>query len=198
MQLLLTGHMDTVFGADHPFQALDWLEDGVLGGPGRRRHEGRDRGDAGGAEGGRGERRSPTRIGYEVVINSDEEVGSPGSAALIAAGGARQARGADLRARGAARRDARRRAAGQRQFHASSSAAARAHAGRNPEDGRNALVAAADLALRLAAGEGAGPQRSIPRGSTAAGPNNVVPDHAVLRVNMRPATPERPGARAER
>ena len=34
LQLLLTGHMDTVFGADHPFQALHWLEDGVLGGPG--------------------------------------------------------------------------------------------------------------------------------------------------------------------
>jgi glutamate carboxypeptidase len=34
VQLLLTGHMDTVFAADHPFQALSWLEDGVLGGPG--------------------------------------------------------------------------------------------------------------------------------------------------------------------
>ena len=35
VQLLLTGHMDTVFGADHPFQSLTWLEPGkVLGGPG--------------------------------------------------------------------------------------------------------------------------------------------------------------------
>ena len=31
VQLLLTGHMDTVFGLDHPFQTLTWLEDGVLG-----------------------------------------------------------------------------------------------------------------------------------------------------------------------
>ena len=34
LQLLFTGHMDTVFGADHPFQSLHWIEDGVLGGPG--------------------------------------------------------------------------------------------------------------------------------------------------------------------
>src|SRR5687767_5300015 len=33
LQILFTGHMDTVFGADHPFQALHWIEDGVLGGP---------------------------------------------------------------------------------------------------------------------------------------------------------------------
>ena len=26
--------MDTVFAADHPFQTLKWLEDGVLNGPG--------------------------------------------------------------------------------------------------------------------------------------------------------------------
>ena len=34
MQLLLTGHMDTVFGEDHAFQKTRWLEDGVLNGPG--------------------------------------------------------------------------------------------------------------------------------------------------------------------
>src|SRR5688500_10435408 len=35
VQLLFTGHMDTVFPVDHPFQALKWLEPGkVLNGPG--------------------------------------------------------------------------------------------------------------------------------------------------------------------
>jgi len=34
IQLLLTGHMDTVYAADHPFQEARWLEDGVLNGPG--------------------------------------------------------------------------------------------------------------------------------------------------------------------
>ena len=62
-----------------------------------------------------------------------------------------------------------------------------AHAGRNPEEGRNALVAAAELALRLADAAGDGltvnPAR-IDGGS----PNNVVPEHAVLRVNFCPAS----------
>ena len=64
-----------------------------------------------------------------------------------------------------------------------------AGAGRNPQDGRNALLAAADLALRLKAmtrdGLSVNPAK-IDGGS----PNNVVPDHAVLRVNLRPHSPE--------
>src|SRR6476661_9532547 len=34
VQLLFTGHMDTVFAQDHPFQQTRWLEEGVLNGPG--------------------------------------------------------------------------------------------------------------------------------------------------------------------
>src|SRR5206468_8318889 len=34
LQLLFTGHMDTVFAADHAFQQTRWLDDGVLNGPG--------------------------------------------------------------------------------------------------------------------------------------------------------------------
>ncbi len=64
-----------------------------------------------------------------------------------------------------------------------------AHAGRNPEDGRNALIAAADLALRLKAA--VRPGLSVnPARIDGGGPNNVVPDLAVLRVNLRPATIE--------
>jgi glutamate carboxypeptidase len=64
-----------------------------------------------------------------------------------------------------------------------------AHAGRNPEEGRNALVAAADLALRLAAARAPG-LKVNPARIDSEGPNNVVPDAAVLRVNLRPETPE--------
>jgi glutamate carboxypeptidase len=64
-----------------------------------------------------------------------------------------------------------------------------AHAGRNPDEGRNALLAAADLALRLKAGSGAGFSCN-PAKIDGGGPNNVVPDHAVLRVNFRPRTPQ--------
>jgi glutamate carboxypeptidase len=60
-----------------------------------------------------------------------------------------------------------------------------AHAGRNPEDGRNAIVAAAALALGLKALQ----TRDLPinpaRIEGGSG-NNVVPDLAVLRFNIRP------------
>src|SRR3546814_8542511 len=60
-----------------------------------------------------------------------------------------------------------------------------AHAGRNPQDGRNALLAAADLALRLKAGSGHGLSCN-PARIEGGRPNNVVPDHALLHVNFRP------------
>ena len=64
-----------------------------------------------------------------------------------------------------------------------------AHAGRNPHEGRNAIVAAADLILRLKALET--PEITInPAKLEGGAANNVVPDHAVLRFNIRPKTVE--------
>ncbi len=187
VQLLLTGHYDTVFGADHAFQSLTWLQPGVLGGPGVADMKG---GIAVMLAALSAFEDSPlaSRLGYDVVLNSDEEVGSPGSAALIA----RAARGkrAALTYEPAALPDGT--LAGARPGSGNFSftiAGKSAHAGRNPEDGRNAVVAAADLALRLAKAKG--PQLSVNVARVdGGGPNNVVPDSAVLRVNLRPATVE--------
>jgi glutamate carboxypeptidase len=185
VQLLFTGHMDTVFGADHDFQKVFWREPGVLGGPGvadmksgiavmlaaLRAVEGA------GAAG----------LGYEVVINSDEEVGSPGSAALIAQ--AAQGKKAALTYEPSALPDGTLAGARTGSGNFSIAIAGRsAHAGRNPEEGRNALLAAADLALRLAEAKRDGLTVN-PARIDGGGPNNVVPDKAVLRVNMRPRTP---------
>ena len=83
IQLLFTGHMDTVFGADHEFQQVFWREEGILGGPGVADMKG---GIAVMLAALQAVERSPAAatFGYEVVINSDEEVGSPGSAAAAA------------------------------------------------------------------------------------------------------------------
>jgi len=187
VQLLFTGHMDTVFAIDHAFQTTRWLEDGVLNGPGVADMKG---GIAVMLAALKAVERSPhaDRIGYEVVINSDEEVGSLSSAPLLAqaAGGKRAA----LTYEPAALPDGT--LAGARPGSGNFAMVVHgrsAHAGRNPEDGRNALLAAADLALRLGAlrrdGLSVNPSR-IEGGS----PSNVVPDLAVLRVNLRPRTPE--------
>ena len=135
------------------------------------------------------------RIGYEVVINSaTRRPARFSSAALIARSGARQGGGADLRAR--ALPDGTLAGARPGSGNFSIVVRGRQRACRpQPEEGRNAIVAAADLALRLAAAKRPG-SRSIRRRSTAAGPNNVVPDLAVLRVNIRPRRADDPAARS--
>jgi glutamate carboxypeptidase len=128
------------------------------------------------------------RFGYEVVLNSDEEVGSLSSAPLLARSAA--GKRAALTYEPAALPDGTLAGArpGSGNFAMVVSGRS-AHAGRNPEDGRNALLAAADLALRLDRlkrdGLTVNPSR-IDGGS----PSNVVPDLAILRVNLRPRTPE--------
>jgi len=187
LQLLFTGHMDTVFAADHAFQDTRWIEHGVLNGPGVADMKG---GLAVMLSALKAVERSPgaDRVGYEVVINSDEEVGSLSSASLLA----RAAKGkrAALTYEPAALPDGT--LAGARPGSGNFAIVVRgrsAHAGRNPEDGRNALLAAADLALRLDRlkrdGLTVNPSR-IEGGS----PSNVVPDLAILRVNLRPRTPQ--------
>jgi glutamate carboxypeptidase len=186
VQLLFTGHMDTVFGADHVFQDTAWLDDGIIGGPG-----------VADMKGGLSvllraleavESVGAPQLGYEVVINSDEEVGSPGSAALIAA--AAKGKKAALTYEPSALPDGTLAGARPGSGNFSISVTGRsAHAGRNPDEGRNAVLAAADLALRLAAARQDGLSVN-PAKIDGGGPNNVVPDHAVLRVNMRPRTPD--------
>ena len=75
MQLLFTGHMDTVFAPDHPFQDTRWIDDATINGPGTADMKGGiavmlaalQAVEASGAA---------ANLGYEVVLNSDEEVGS--------------------------------------------------------------------------------------------------------------------------
>ncbi|WP_034158242.1 hydrolase [Sphingomonas sp. ERG5] len=185
-QMLFTGHMDTVYPVDHPFQSLTFRDDGTLNGPGVADMKS---GLALMLAALKSVEASPLRdrIGYEVVINSDEETGSFSSAGLIA----RAARGkiAALTYEPALPDGT---LAGARGGTGNFSIVVHglsAHAGRNPDDGRNAIVAAADLALRLA--QARGPRLAVnPARIDGGGPNNVVPDLAILRVNFRPATLE--------
>jgi glutamate carboxypeptidase len=185
VQLLFTGHMDTVYGSEHVFQETRWLEEGVLNGPGVADMKG---GLAVMLAALKSIEASPlaNRIGYEVVINSDEEVGSLASAALLreAARGKRAALTYEPAALPDGTLAGARPGSGNFDFIVRGRAA---HAGRNPEDGRNALVAAAELALRLS--HSRTPGLSInPAKIDGGGPNNVVPDLAILRVNFRPRT----------
>jgi glutamate carboxypeptidase len=126
-------------------------------------------------------------MGYDVVINSDEETGSFSSAALLT--DAARGKVAALTYEPALADGT---LAGARGGTGNFSVVVRgrsAHAGRNPEEGRNAIVAAADVALRLSKAAGRGLAVN-PARIDGGGPNNVVPDLAVLRVNFRPRTQE--------
>ncbi len=181
-RVLLTGHYDTVFGHDHLFQTTRWQEAGVLNGPGVTD-----------MKGGIAvmlaallafeSSLNATRLGYEVVLNADEEVSSPGSAPLLTECAARVNAGltfepalADGTLAGG------RPGSGNFSVHVAGRAA---HAGREPEKGRNAILAAADLSLRLAAMIAPDLTVNVAR-IDGGGPNNVVPDTAVVRFNMRP------------
>ncbi len=182
-RVLLTGHMDTVFAADHPFQVARWRDDAVLNGPGVADMKG---GIAVMLAALAAFEASPAaaRMGYDVLVNADEETGSLSSAPLIA----RLATGkaAALTFEPAALPDGT--LAGARAGSGNFSVVIHgrsAHAGRNPADGRNAVVAAARLVLALTAL--AGPDISVnPARIDGGSANNVVPDLAIVRFNIRP------------
>lgn len=184
-QILLVGHMDTVFAADHPFQRPGWRDRKTLNGPG-----------VADMKGGllvmiaalKALNASPWagQLGVQIVINSDEEVSSLGSARLLRDCAASV--GAALVFEPAMADGT---LAGARKGLGSFSAVAMgraAHAGRNPKEGRNAILAIADLFVRLARLKDIHPGLSINVARIeGGGPVNVVPDRAVGRFELRVA-----------
>ncbi|MBD60221.1 MAG: hypothetical protein CL808_08900 [Citromicrobium sp.] len=185
-RFILTGHMDTVFPADHPFQELTWLNEETLNGPGTADMKG-------GLAIILASLRALEgltfwkRFGYDVLINADEETGSLSSAPLIE----RTAKGkyAALTFEPSATPEGTlAHARGGSGNYSLTVTGKSAHAGRNPHEGRNAIVAASTLAVRL---------KELQREDISVNPakidggaaNNVVPDHAVLRFNIRPKEP---------
>ncbi|MHA4837511.1 hydrolase [Sphingopyxis sp. MSC1_008] len=187
-RVLLVGHMDTVFGVDHPFQSPDWIDDKTVRGPGVADMKG-------------GivvmltaieallQTSLADRLGIEVIVNADEEVSSVGSEPLLAEVAQRCTVGLAYEPSATPEGVL----AGARKGCANFAVAITgraAHAGRNPHDGRNAIVAAAELAGRIAALTGARPDLTAnPARIDGGGPENIVPDRAVLRFNVRLADP---------
>ena len=181
-RLVLTGHMDTVFPDDHPFQSC--VRDGdIVNGPGTADMKGglcvilhALQAFEIGAE--------ASRLGYDVMINADEETGSLASRFLIEE--LARNKYAALTYEPSARPDGTlAHARGGTGNYSITVRGKSAHAGRNPEDGRNAIVAVADIVLRIRdlAGDDITVNPARIEGGAA---NNVVPDLAVLRFNIRP------------
>lgn len=182
-RFLLTGHMDTVYPADHPFQQGRWLDDDTYNAPGAADMKG---GIAVMLAALQAFEASPAAgsVGYDLLINSDEETGSLSSAALIVE--LARDKMAALTYEPAALPDGTlAHARGGSGNYSLVVTGRSAHAGRNPQDGRNAVVAAAALAISLKAMEH-GELTVNPARIEGGSANNVVPDRAVLRFNIRP------------
>jgi len=185
LRVFLGIHMDTVYGVDDPFQKVEQVDYQTLRGPGVIDAKGGlavmlialealERSEVAG------------RIGWGVLINSDEEIGSPGASALLAEGAQRNHLGLVFEP---ALEDGA--MVSQRKGSGNFSIVIRgrsAHAGRDFHAGRNAIVAAAEFASACAKLNGMIPEATINVGRIdGGGPVNVVPELAIVRVNARVA-----------
>lgn len=188
LQILLMGHLDTVYGPDHPFQRIQRLDQRRLNGPGLTDMKG---GLVVALHALAALEVSPLagRIGWQLLLNPDEEIGSPCSADLIARCAAKADLGlvfepalADGSLAGARK--------GNGNFSVNVAGRA-AHAGREHHLGRNAIRALCDFIAALDDLNGRREGVTINPGYIhGGGAVNVVPDHALARFNIRIQTPD--------
>ncbi len=188
LRVLLGGHMDTVFPPTSPFQKATLTATNTLTGPG-----------VVDMKGGliimltalQALERSPfaEKIGWEVIINPDEEIGSPGAKHLYQAAAARNHVGLvfepalpDGSLVGARKGSA---------YYTLISRGKSAHAGRDYFSGQNAIFALAPILTELNLlndpQTGVTVNAGVISGGTA---RNVVPDLCICRLNIRTKTTE--------
>ncbi len=183
IQVVLTGHYDTVYPETSPFQVVRTRPDGALHGPGIADMKGGISVMLAALEGFEAHPDSHN-VGYRVLLSPDEEIGSIASGPVLAEF-ARQghvgltyepalADGALASAR-----------KGSGNFHIVIHGRA-AHAGRDFAAGRNAIIGAARVAEKLHGlnGQRDGVTVNVARIDGGA-PLNMVPDVAVVRFNVR-------------
>ncbi len=183
VQVVLTGHYDTVYPVDSPFQTVTTRPDGALNGPGIADMKGGISVMVAALEAFE-THPDRERVGWTVLLSPDEEIGSPASAPLLGELGAAGHVGmtyepalADGTLAGARK--------GSGNFHLIVTGRA-AHAGRAFHEGRNAVAGAAIVAAALHGlnGRREGVTVNVAKISGGA-PLNVVADNAVVRFNVR-------------
>ncbi len=188
IQILLTGHMDTVFSPSSYFQAIEEIDSNTWQGPGVTD-----------MKGGLAimlialealERSShANKIGWEVLINPDEELGSPGSAFLFEAAAKRNQIGMVFEPAfpdGAFVSERKGSASYTVIIHGKA-----AHVGRDYSKGRNAIYALAELIKEIENEQLLDADSIINVGHIeGGGPINIVPNLAIARINFRSSKPE--------
>ncbi len=183
LQILLSGHYDTVYDADHPFQTCTQLSPEKLRGPGTADMKG---GLVVMLAALQAFEKTPhaARLGYEILLGPDEETGSQGTAPLLEEA-AKRHRFALVFEPARANGDLVKSRKGTGIFTLTCHGRA-AHAGRAPEAGRNAILALCDILPRAEALTRELPGVMVNIGSIrGGGAANIVPDHAEAVINAR-------------
>jgi glutamate carboxypeptidase len=188
LRVFLGGHLDTVFGADHAFQQATQAGDDRLHGPG-----------VADLKGGflvmwlalAALERSPwrERIGWELLCNPDEEIGSQSSAPLLHEAAQRNHLGLVYEpAFPDGNLASERKGSGNFDVIVHGRAA---HAGRDHHLGRNAIRAAADFIAALDRLNGQRGGLTVNPGYVrGGGALNIVPDLCVFKFNVRTSQPD--------
>lgn len=184
LQILLVGHMDTVFDVAHPFQKSYRQGSDKILGPGvtdmkagicimleaLKAFEATTQ---------------AKNVGWQVLINPDEEIGSPGSAAFLDQAAKKNQVGLIFEPA----MDVKGTLAAERKGSAKYSILAKgkaAHAGRDFHLGKNAIVALAGLIQKINRLNGQRPEVTINIGTISGGTAvNIVPALALAKIDVR-------------
>ena len=191
-RILLSGHMDTVYSATHPFQKLTYINDNCVRGPGVADMKG---GIIVMLHALTAFEESPhaAELGWDVIINADEEIGSPASSQLFDEIATNYETALvyepAMTATGTFAKN--RKGSGKLTLIATGIAA---HAGRAFSDGRNAICFLAEAISAIHALNGARDGVTINVGKMAGGEAlNVVPAKAVAMLDIRISHPDDEG-----
>lgn len=188
-RILLSGHMDTVYAVSNPFQKLTYINDNHVNGPGVADMKGGlivilhalqafEKMDV--AE----------SLGWDVLINSDEEIGSPGSSAILdeIAANYQAALVYEPAMTPSGTLAKNRRGSGKLTLVATGKAA---HVGRAFDEGRNAICYLAEAVTAIHALNGKRDGVTLNVGKIAGGEAlNVVAEKAVAKIDIRITKPE--------
>lgn len=188
-RILLSGHMDTVYSKEHSFQKLTYINDNQVNGPGVADMKGGlivmlhalTAFEYSGVS---------EQLGWDVIINSEEEIGSPASSPLFnelaPAYKAALVYEPAMTADGTLAKN--RKGSGKLTIIAHGKAA---HAGRAFAEGRNAICYLAEAVVAIHNLNGQRDGVTINVGKIAGGEAlNVVPDQAVAQLDIRISIPE--------
>ncbi|HEY0966465.1 MAG TPA: hydrolase [Opitutaceae bacterium] len=183
LQILCSGHYDTVYGAAHPFQQTREIDAGRLNGPGVADMKG---GIVVMLAALAAFEQTPhaSRLGWEILLTPDEETGSQASRALIEASAPRFDAALIFEpARESGDLVRSRKGTG---IFTLTCHGREAHAGRNPQEGRNAIVALAEVLLGVHRLPDGLPDLMLNIGSIhGGGAVNIVPALASAEINVR-------------